>query len=165
MVWDRDRRTMLRAWVKYAKSIKWHEEFKGVKGCESIPVDNKDVKPLQHLMGVPISRIYKKIYAMNPQRLTFGFFPYMAVSGKGQVGALQAEAFCECCFSVMKQVVNDTNTRLGDKFIDKVTTLRANKKFMKFMKANHHHEVFTIKKSVPVFTEDLIDEIGALFIN
>ena len=65
----------------------------------------------------------------------------------------------------MKQVVNDTNTRLGDNFIDKVTTLRANKKIMKFMKANHHHEVFTIKKSVHVFTEDLIDEIGALFID
>ena len=65
----------------------------------------------------------------------------------------------------MKQVVNDTNTRLGDNFIDKVTTLRANKKFTKFMKANHHREVFTIKMSDPVFTEDLIDEIGALFID
>ena len=31
--------------------------------------------------------------------------------------------------------------------------------------ANHHHEVFTTKKSDPVFTEDLIVEIGALFID
>ena len=101
---------MLRAWVKYSKSIKRHEEFKGV------------------------SRIYKKIYAMDPQRLTLSFFPYMAVNGKGQVGALQAEAFSECCFFVIKQVVNDTSTRLGDNFVEKV---------MKFIKANHHHEVCT----------------------
>jgi hypothetical protein len=45
------------------------------------------------------------------------------------------------------------------------SAFRANKKFMKFMKANHHHEVYTIKKSDPVFTEDLIDEISALFID
>ena len=79
--------------------------------------------------------------------------------------ALQAKAFSECCFTFMKQVVNDTNTRLGDNFVDKVTTFCANEKIMKFMKANHHHEVFTTKKSDPMFTEDLIDEIGALFID
>ena len=38
-------------------------------------------------------------------------------------------------------------------------------RYLIWSKSDHHHEVFTIKKSVPVFTEDLIDEIGALFIN
>ena len=32
------------------------------------------------------------------------------------------------------------------------------------MKANNHLEVFTTKKSDPVFTEDLLDEIAAWFI-
>ena len=45
------------------------------------------------------------------------------------------------------------------------TVLYNHRKGMKFMKANHHHEVFTTKKSDPLFTEDLIDEIGALFID
>mmetsp|Transcript_55945 Transcript_55945/g.132743 ORF Transcript_55945/g.132743 Transcript_55945/m.132743 type:complete len:188 (+) Transcript_55945:873-1436(+) len=154
----------LRAWIKYAKSIKWYAEFKDVKGCDKIPMDNKDIKPLEHLMEVPVARIYLNIYKNDPQRLTFGYIPYMAVSSEGQVGALQAEAFCECCFSVMKQVVNDSNASIGDKFIDKVTTLRANRRFMKFMRANHHNEVFPIKKSDPVYVDDLADDIGALYV-
>jgi hypothetical protein len=51
-----------------------------------------------------------------------------------------------------------------DKFIDKVTTLRANRRFMKFMRANHHNEVFPIKKSDPVYVDDLADDIGALYV-
>ena len=63
---------------------------------------------------------------------------------KGQIGALQAESFCERVFSIAKGVINDGNVGLDDDYIDKVTTLRANERFMKFMKQNHHDEVFAV---------------------
>jgi hypothetical protein len=67
---------------------------------------------------------------------------------------LPAESACENVFSIMGNVVNSGNSRLGDKYVDKLTTLRANRRFMQFMRDNYHAQVFDVKKSDPVFVQD-----------
>ena len=129
-----------RAWLTYAGQIKWDEEFPG----RNIPKNRADIKPMEHLIGLPVGKMYLKIFETDPLRNNFGYLPYMAICSKGQIGALQAESFCERVFSIAKGVINDGNTGLDDDYIDKVTTLRANERFMKFMKENHHDEVFAV---------------------
>ena len=53
-------------------------------------------------------------------------------TNRGQIGACQAESFFERVLSIAKGLINDGNVGLDDDYIDKVTTLRANARFMKF---------------------------------
>jgi len=60
----------------------------------------------------------------------------------------------ERVFSVANCLINYGNVGLDDDYIDKATTLRANARFMKFMRENHHAEVFAAAK-----TEELVQKV------
>ena len=62
----------------------------------------------------------------------------MAGCSKGQIGALNAESFCERVLSVANLVVTDGNTVLKDSSVTKLTILRINRKFMEYMRANYN---------------------------
>ena len=62
----------------------------------------------------------------------------MASSSKGQIGALMAESFCERVISAANLIVNEGNTVLSDRHVEKLTILRMNRDFMEFMRANYN---------------------------
>ena len=53
-------------------------------------------------------------------------------------GALNAESFIERIFSCAGVVMDEGNTLLSDDYLEKLTLLRMNKKFMGFMRAHHN---------------------------
>ena len=53
-------------------------------------------------------------------------------------GALNAESFIERIFSCAGIVIDEGNTLLSDDYLEKLTLLRMNKKFMGFMRAHHN---------------------------
>ena len=58
----------------------------------------------------------------------------MASCSKGQIGALNAESFCERVLSQSNLVMTDGNTLLSDEEIEMVVILRVNREFMEFMR-------------------------------
>ena len=63
-----------------------------------------------------------------------GLVPLMASCSKGQIGALNAESFCERVLSQSNLVMTDGNTLLSDEEIEMVVFLRVNREFMEFMR-------------------------------
>ena len=63
-----------------------------------------------------------------------GLVPLMASCSKGQIGALNAESFCERVLSQSNLVMTDGNTLLSDEEIEMVVILRVNREFMEFMR-------------------------------
>ena len=61
----------------------------------------------------------------------------MASCSRGQLGALNAESFCERALSCANLVVTDGNTLLGDEEVEMLVILRMNRKFMEFMRTNY----------------------------
>ena len=64
----------------------------------------------------------------------------MAGCSIGQIGALNAESFCERVLSAANLIVTDGNSLLGDEEISMLTIMRMNRDFMEFMRANHNAE-------------------------
>ena len=61
----------------------------------------------------------------------------MAACSKGQIGALNAESFCERCLSCANLVVDEGNTLLGDKEVSELVILRINEDFTDYMRENY----------------------------
>ena len=66
--------------------------------------------------------------------------PLIASCSKGQIGALNAESFCERVISAANLVVNEGNTLLSDKHVTMLTVLRMSRDFMEYMRANYNSE-------------------------
>ena len=68
----------------------------------------------------------------------------MRAAGAGcspaQIGALNAESFCERVISCANLVVTDGNTLLADEEVTMLTILRMNREFMEYMRAKHNAE-------------------------
>ena len=47
----------------------------------------------------------------------YGYIPLMASSSYGQIGALNAESFCERMFSCADDVMDSGNTLLGPEYL------------------------------------------------
>ena len=54
------------------------------------------------------------------------------------LGALNSEGFCERMLRASGQVMTEGNTLLKDDELEKLTVLRMNKKFMKFMRTHYN---------------------------
>ena len=63
-----------------------------------------------------------------------GLIPLMASCSKGQIGALNAESFCERVLSQANLVMTDGNTLLSDEELEMIVILRMNREFMEFMR-------------------------------
>ena len=77
-------------------------------------------------------KLYKDM-SKNPK--LFGFLPRMAQASKGQIGALNAESFCERCLSCANTVMTDGNTLLSNEEVEMLTVLRMDEDFMEYMRA------------------------------
>ena len=61
----------------------------------------------------------------------------MASCSYGQIGALNAESFCERTLRVAGHVMDEGNTLLGDAELEMLTILRMNRAFMEFMRQHY----------------------------
>ena len=69
----------------------------------------------------------------------YGFIPLMAISSQYNIGALNAESFCERIISAGNLVMTDGNTLLDDDELEKLILLRINRNFMMFMREKYAH--------------------------
>ena len=90
---------------------------------------------LMELLHIDMGPLYLKIKAeANP---VYGYIPLMASSSYGQIGALNAESFCERMFSCAGGVMDSSSTLLGPEYLEWLTVLRMNKDFMDFMRFHY----------------------------
>ena len=83
--------------------------------------------------------LYKKLMAIDPLRLAYGWLPRMALCSRGQLGSLLTESFCERILSQGNLVMTDGNTLLSDEELEMVVVLRMNRSFMRYMRAHYNH--------------------------
>ena len=66
--------------------------------------------------------------------------PLMATASYGQIGALNAESYCERVLSCANDVLTKgMNTVLKDEELELLVILRMNRDFMKFMRKHYKH--------------------------
>ena len=115
------------SWRRYPSTMDWSK----VDG--NVSLRDKAAPDMLELMGMDIGAMYNDLSS----DAKYGHFPAMAASSKGQLGALNAESFCERCLSCANLVVTDGNTLLLDEEVTMLVILRMNVKFMEFMRANY----------------------------
>ena len=98
------------------------------------------------LLPLDVGKLYKKISANDAGRRMYGFIPEMAACSFAQIGALNAESFCERVLSCANLVIDKGNTMLHDDEIEKVVTLRMNRKFMECMRTEYPELVKTLTR-------------------
>ena len=69
----------------------------------------------------------------------YGYIPLMASCSNGQIGALNAESFCERVLRCAGHVLTEGNTLLSDEELEMLVILRMNRDFMEFMRAHYNH--------------------------
>ncbi len=90
-------------------------------------------------MGMDISSSYKGI---DEGGIQYGYLNAMAPCSKGQLGAMNAESFCERCLSCANMDVTNGNTLLLLDEIKMLVRLRmTNVHFVEFMRAHYGHVV------------------------
>ena len=94
-------------------------------------------------MGPPcdatVGRLYKKIKAADADRRIYGYIPLMASCSNGQIGALNAESFCERVLRCAGHVLSKGNTLLDEEELEMLVILRMNRDFMEFMREHYNH--------------------------
>ena len=84
------------------------------------------------LMSVDIGPLYT---AMANSKTSI--MALMASCSIGQLGALNAESFCERVLSCANNVVQTDNTLLDDEEVEMLVVLRMNRAFMEFMRLHY----------------------------
>ena len=103
----------------------YHELKEGNKSEYNIIDDflKLDMKPL-----------YEEINRLNnAKEKCFGYIPLMMCSSRCQLGALNAESFCERVFAAANKVVRKESQSHDPDFVDKLVTLRMNKPWMDWL--------------------------------
>eukprot|EP00732_Lithocolla_globosa_P005761 Lithocolla_globosa_v1_NODE_6205_length_1122_cov_61.683224.p1 type:complete len:109 gc:universal NODE_6205_length_1122_cov_61.683224:885-559(-) len=84
-------------------------------------------------MQLNVGRIYQDLIEEDTD------IPLMASCSPSQIGALNAESFCERVISQGNLVMNDGNTLISDEELEMLVVLRINRKFMEFMRGHYNH--------------------------
>jgi hypothetical protein len=80
----------------------------------------------------------------------------MASCSSAQIGALNAESYCERVISASNLILNKGNTNMKDELIEMLVVLRMNREFMVFVRA---HYLVDIAKRMNRPKEDLTPTI------
>ena len=121
-----------RAWRNKPAAVVWS------KVDDTVTLRDPSSPNMFELMGIDTSKLYK---GLDEGGIQYGYLPAMASCSKGQLGALNAESFCERCLSCANMVVSDGNTLLLDEEVKMLVILRMNAHFMEFMREHYAHAV------------------------
>jgi len=116
---------VIRAWVRL--QFDWSLEFPDEEFSSPQP-------HLGELIAIDVGKIYRKIQTeLDPNGVLYGLLPEMARSSVGQIGALNAESYCERSISS----ANITCTGMAHELIDMLITLKMNRELMEYMATDH----------------------------
>ena len=125
----------LRNWQRYCKELNFKKFFPDANLPEQLDV-------VTHLLKLNVGIIYRDITdKIDKKRLRFGFIPLLAACSVGEIGAVNAESFCERVISVSNSTIMDGNTLLSDEELEWLVVLRINSGFMEFMRENYLSEI------------------------
>ena len=113
-------------------TINWAEHYPELQGKQRLDT-------LADLMPLDIGVLYRKIIETDPDRRLYSYIPAMASCSKGQLGALNAESFCERVLSCANDVLTEGNTLLSNEELEMLVILRMNRDFMKSMREHYGH--------------------------
>jgi hypothetical protein len=85
----------------------------------------------------------------------FGYIPRMALAN---IGAMNAESFCERTLSCASLIVTDLHTSLSRKEVRMLTILRMNVSLMEYMRAEYDNLSSKIQASETRITKELRDK-------
>ena len=91
------------------------------------------------LMPLDVGQVYRKLTDTDRDRRLYGLIPLMASCSYGQIGALNAESFCERVLRCAGHVLTEGNTLLSDEELEMLVILRMNRDFMQFMREHYGH--------------------------
>lgn len=90
-------------------------------------------------MPLDVGKLYRNIMETDQDRRLYGLIPLMATSSYGQIGALNAESFCERVLRCAGHVLTEGNTLLDDDELEMLVVLRMNRDFMQFMREHYNY--------------------------
>ena len=128
--------TCFKKWRRYYKVINWYDVFPNFDKGTSPPFDLIDDMPPLDVGPFYMSLLENSHSGKHPN---FGFIPLMAISSQYNIGALNAESFCERIISAGNLVMTDGNTLLNDNELEMLILLRINRDFMIFMREKYAH--------------------------
>ena len=123
----------LKTWRKLR--VEWATEFPELQGIEQLD-------PVEHLLPLDVGKLYKKITETDKGRRLYGYIPLMATSSYAQIGALNAESFCERILRCAGHVLTEGNTLLADDELEMLVILRMNREFMQHVR-EHYPDLMT----------------------
>ena len=88
-------------------------------------------------MNLPMGQLYEKMIGSDEGGKLYGHIPLMASSSPYQIGALNAESFCERVLRCAGHIMTEGNTLLGDEKLEKLVILLMNRTFMEFMRKHY----------------------------
>ena len=108
---------VIKLWIRYMPDWKtlYPEELGDKTTIVVTDLDRVDLKVLMEDIG---------------EKHNYGLLPFMMKASRGQLGALNAESFSERINSASKIVLDEGNCRMGYDMLNKLVTLRMNRKFM-----------------------------------
>ena len=124
---------------------KWRRHYKDINWRESFPNFGKDNTAhfdlIDDMLPLDIGPFYMALLEKSDSgnHALFGSNPLMAISSQYNIGALNAESFCERIISAGNLVMTDGNTLLDDDELEKLILLRINRNFMTFMRETYAH--------------------------
>ena len=92
-------------------------------------------------MPLDMGSLYRALEGNDSDRRLYGWIPRMASCSYAQIGALNAESFCERVLSCANLSLTEGNTMLGVEELEMLVVLRMNRKFMDFMRAHYKDEL------------------------
>ena len=126
-----DAKKYFKTWRKL--QVDWAEEFpEKLRGKETLDV-------VADLMPLDVGQVYRKLTDTDRDRRLYGLIPLMASCSYGQIGALNAESFCERVLRCAGHVLTEGNTLLSDEELEMLVILRMNRDFMHFMRKHYGH--------------------------
>ena len=134
--------------------MEWKSTFSELAGRDKLDL-------VADLMPLNVGLLYRELEDVDSDRRTYGrralstyqlsarrrvlhrygWIPTMASSSYGQIGALNAESFCERVLRCAGHVLTEGNTLLDDAELQMHVVLRMNRKFMEFMRKNYQDEL------------------------
>jgi hypothetical protein len=119
-----------RAWRAHPAKVDWS------KVDSNFAIQDPSTPDMLELMALNVGPLYKGL-----DKEQFGHLPAMASCSKGQIGALNAESFCERCLSCANLIVTEGSTLLLDDEVKMLVILRMNVSFMEFMRDDYAHVI------------------------
>jgi hypothetical protein len=124
-------------------------------------VQKKVYDLMDDLLEADVLKVYRQVLAEEESlvkgggQVQFGYLPRMALAN---IGAMNAESFCERTLSCASLIVTDLHTSLSREEVRMLTMLRMNVSLMEYMRPEYDNLRSKIQASETRITKELRDK-------